>query len=63
VDVFISIDMEGVAGVTTLRQTYRGTDLSSSAIADLRYELSFRIPETKAEPIRGRRGPGPESSA
>ena len=26
VDVFISIDMEGVAGVTTLRQTYRGTD-------------------------------------
>ena len=25
-DVFISIDMEGVAGVTTLRQTYRGTD-------------------------------------
>jgi D-amino peptidase len=26
VDVFISIDMEGIAGVTTLRQTYRGTD-------------------------------------
>jgi D-amino peptidase len=26
VDVFISIDMEGVAGVTTLRQTFRGTD-------------------------------------
>ena len=25
-DVFISIDMEGVAGITTLRQTYRGTD-------------------------------------
>ena len=25
-DVFISIDMEGIAGVTTLRQTYRGTD-------------------------------------
>jgi len=26
VDVFISIDMEGIAGITTLRQTYRGTD-------------------------------------
>jgi D-amino peptidase len=26
VDVFISIDMEGVAGITTLRQIYRGTD-------------------------------------
>ena len=25
-DVFISIDMEGIAGITTLRQTYRGTD-------------------------------------
>ena len=25
-DVFISIDMEGIAGVTTLRQTFRGTD-------------------------------------
>jgi D-amino peptidase len=26
VDVFISIDMEGIAGITTLRQIYRGTD-------------------------------------
>jgi D-amino peptidase len=26
VDVFVSIDMEGIAGITTLRQTYRGTD-------------------------------------
>ena len=26
VDVFISIDMEGIAGVTTMRQVYRGTD-------------------------------------
>ncbi len=25
-DVFISIDMEGIAGITTLRQIYRGTD-------------------------------------
>ncbi|MBI3648659.1 MAG: M55 family metallopeptidase [Actinobacteria bacterium] len=25
-DVFISIDMEGIAGITTIRQTYRGTD-------------------------------------
>ena len=25
-DVFISIDMEGIAGITTLRQTFRGTD-------------------------------------
>jgi D-amino peptidase len=24
--VFISVDMEGIAGITTLRQTYRGTD-------------------------------------
>jgi D-amino peptidase len=26
VDVFISIDMEGIAGITTMRQIYRGTD-------------------------------------
>jgi D-amino peptidase len=26
VDVFISIDMEGIAGITTIRQIYRGTD-------------------------------------
>lgn len=25
-DVFISIDMEGIAGITTMRQIYRGTD-------------------------------------
>jgi len=25
-DVFISVDMEGIAGITTLRQTFRGTD-------------------------------------
>jgi hypothetical protein len=24
--VFISVDMEGIAGITTLRQTFRGTD-------------------------------------
>ncbi|HVF07474.1 MAG TPA: M55 family metallopeptidase, partial [Actinomycetota bacterium] len=24
--VFISVDMEGIAGITTLRQTVRGTD-------------------------------------
>ena len=25
-DIFISVDMEGIAGITTLRQTFRGTD-------------------------------------